>query len=125
MPNSKSIAGLVGPTLLAMSASEALNLRIWSAVAAPIVYLNGCLLFVAGLSIVRLHNVWSLRWPVAITLIGWLALATGLYRMFFPRAPQGAENVATYTVIASLLAIGGVLTAMSRFAAEDREAGDR
>jgi len=67
IPSSKSIAALVGPTLLAVSASEALNLRIWSAAGAPIVHLNGCLLFVAGLSIIREHNVWSLRWPVALT----------------------------------------------------------
>jgi hypothetical protein len=114
MSNSKSLAALIGPALLAIAASEALNLQIWAGVAAPIVYLNGCLLFVAGLSVVRTHNVWTWRWPVAITLIGWLALAAGLYRMFFPRAPQGGENVATYIVIAILFAIGCLLSVMGR-----------
>jgi hypothetical protein len=116
MSDSKSLAALVGPVLIAITASEALNLQIWSGVAAPVVYLNGCLLFVAGLSIIRAHNIWSLRWPVAITLIGWLALAAGLYRMFVPRALQGGENVATYIVIAVLFAIGCLLTVMSRLA---------
>ncbi|HTQ14788.1 MAG TPA: hypothetical protein VMH86_13015 [Rhizomicrobium sp.] len=116
MPGSKSIAALVGPTLIAVTASEALNLKIWSGVAAPVVYLNGCLLFVAGLSIVRAHNIWPPRWPVAITLVGWLALAAGLYRMFFPNAPQGGENIATYVVIAALFAVGCLLTVMSRLA---------
>ena len=114
MSSSRSIAAMVGPVLLAVSASEALNLRIWLGVAAPVVYLNGCLLFVAGLSIVRAHNVWTFRWPVAVTLIGWLALAAGLYRMFFPRAPQGGENLPTYALIVVLFATGCLLTAMSR-----------
>jgi hypothetical protein len=43
---------------------------------------------------------------------------SGLYRMFFPSAPQGGENVPTYAVIAGLFSIGCLLTAMSRFARE-------
>jgi len=109
---SKAMAGLIGPTLIAVTASEALNLRIWSTVTAPLVYLNGCLLFVAGLSIIRTHNVWRARWPVAITVIGWLAVAAGLFRMFFPEARQGGENAATYAVIAVLFVIGCLLTTM-------------
>lgn len=56
---------------------------------------------------------------------GWLALAERLYRMFFPRAPQGGANMATYAVIAALLAIGCWLTMMSRPAGGQRESGDR
>jgi hypothetical protein len=45
--------------------------------------------------------------------------------MFFPRAPQGGANMATYAVIAALLAIGCWLTMMSRPAGGQRESGDR
>ena len=113
MNTPKSLAGFIGPVLLAVTASEALNLRIWAGVSTPVVYLNGCLLLVAGLIIVRAHNVWSLRWPVLITLVGWLAMAGGLYRMFFPAAPQAGAGVATYVGVAALFGIGAVLTAMS------------
>lgn len=113
MSNAKSLAGLIGPTLLVVTSSETLNLRIWEGAPATLVYLNGCLLFVAGLAILRAHNVWTWRWPVLITLIGWLALAAGLYRTFLPGAPQGASNIGTYALIAVLFTIGAALTVMS------------
>ncbi len=74
---SKRIAGLVGPTLIASSASEALNYRIWDDNLAPVTYLDGALLFVGGLSIVRAHNRWRGGWPVLTTLAGWSALGLG------------------------------------------------
>ena len=56
---------------------------------APVVliYLNGTLLFVAGLSIVRAHNQWKADWPVLVTLMGWFAIVGGLFRMFDPPPP--------------------------------------
>jgi hypothetical protein len=62
MAVSRRIAGLVGPTLMALSASEALNYRIWEENLAPVTYLDGALLFVGGLSIVRTHNCWRGGW---------------------------------------------------------------
>jgi hypothetical protein len=53
MANSKSIAGLVGPSLMALSASEAANVHVWPSDTPAGVYFNGAVLFVAGLAIVR------------------------------------------------------------------------
>ena len=63
MTNSKQIAGLICPTLIAFTTSEAMNLHIWAPNIAPVTYLNGTLLFVAGLSIIRVHNYWTRSWP--------------------------------------------------------------
>jgi hypothetical protein len=63
MADSRRIAGLIGPTLLALTISEAINVHIWSTNIAPVTYLNGLLLFVAGLSIVSVHNRWTSNWP--------------------------------------------------------------
>lgn len=110
MADSRHVAGLAGPTLVAITTSEALNLDIWTGVSPTLVYLNGVLLFVAGLAIVRTHNVWVRRWPVLVTLLGWVALAIGLVRMFAPRAPQLAASWSTYAVIFLLFLLGAVLT---------------
>lgn len=110
MSNSRTIAGLIGPALIAITLSEALNLRIWAASIPAVVYLNGTLLVVAGLAVVRVHNFWTRGWPVVVTLMGWLALLGGLFRMFVPQAQQGGENIPTYVVIATLFAIGCFLT---------------
>ena len=86
MERSKSIAGIVGPTLIVMVLSE---LRLWNATLydtqiVPLVYISGVLFFVAGIAIVRSHNIWILGWQTSLTIIGWLSVLLGLARMFFP-----------------------------------------
>lgn len=90
MTSSKAIAGLPGPTLFVMALAMLLNLGSMAAIAAQVardtalIFFSGILLFVAGLAIVRIHNMWSGGWPVLVTILGWLALIGGLLRMFFP-----------------------------------------
>ena len=86
MEKSKSIAGIVGPTLIFMVLSE---LRLWNPTLydtqiVPLVYISGVLFFVAGIAIVRSHNIWILGWQTSLTIIGWLSVLLGLARMFYP-----------------------------------------
>jgi hypothetical protein len=76
------------------------------------VYLNGTLLFVAGLAIVRAHNSWTRDWPVLITIVGWMALLAGLGRMAAPLSAQeaGRHPSVLYGSLVALLVIGVVLT---------------
>jgi len=109
---SRHVAGLLGPTLIALSASEIANPAIWASVPVTQVYLAGTLWLVAGLSIVRTHNRWVLAWPVVVTLMGWFAIVGGLFRMFAPEAalrgtPRPPILLALQMV---LLAIGSFLT---------------
>ena len=108
---SKQLAGLVGPAILALSTTEALNMDIYATQTAPVVYLNGTILFVAGLALVRAHNRWLPDWTVLLTLSGWVALLLGLYRMVFPNASQAGNGAATYVMLALLFVAGAILTA--------------
>lgn len=45
-----------------------------------------------------------------ITVVGWVTLLSGLYRMLAPDAPQAARAAPTYAVLAALFAVGLVLT---------------
>ena len=62
MANSKTIAGLIGPTLIALAAALLINLGSISALAESVshdpalVLMSGVLSFVAGLAVVRVHN---------------------------------------------------------------------
>ena len=58
-------------------------------------YLDGALLIVGGLSIVRVHNRWARGWPLLTTLAGWSALLLGLGRMFAPEVGQPGRDAAT------------------------------
>ncbi len=80
---------------------------------APVVYLNGAILFVAGLAIIRAHNFWTWRWPLIITMTGWVALFGGLWRMAAPNAPQAPDNILTYAGLAAVAAIGAILSFMA------------
>ena len=90
MTNSKTIAGLMGPTLIAMAAALIINLNSISALVEPVardpalILLSGVLSFVAGLAIVRIHNHWAGDWAVLVTILGWLLLIGGLVRLLFP-----------------------------------------
>jgi hypothetical protein len=90
MTISKTIAGLIGPTLVALAAALLINLSSISALVEPVshdpalVLVSGVLSFVAGLAVVRVHNHWSGDWAVLVTILGWLLLIGGLVRMLFP-----------------------------------------
>jgi uncharacterized membrane protein HdeD (DUF308 family) len=110
MTNSRNLAGLVGPPIVVLAITEALNLDILRTNTAATIYFNGTVLFVVGLALIRAHNVWTREWPVMLTLTGWVALVMGLYRMFVPGAPQAPENAASYLGFLLLAAYGAVLT---------------
>jgi len=88
MANSKPIAALIGPTLIALAAALLINLGSISALVASVshdpalVLVSGVLSFVAGLAIVRVHNHWAADWAVLVTILGWLLLVGGLVRTF-------------------------------------------
>jgi hypothetical protein len=111
MTTARRIARILGPTLIAVGVTEAIDRDGMAGGGAAVVYLNGTLLFVAGLTIVQAHNRWVWAWPVLVTLTGWVLVLGGLYRMFAPAAPQLGEGVVAYGLLALLVAIGGVLTA--------------
>ncbi len=87
MKKSKSIAGILGPTLIVMAFSE---MRFWNPTLydkqiEPLIYLNGVLLFIVGLAIVKSHNIWVYGWQTILTILGYLVIIVGIFRMFFPQ----------------------------------------
>ncbi len=114
MDITKRIAVVVGPTLVAVTVSEAINLRIWIDVHPTVVYLNGLLFMIVGLVIVTNHNRWQSPGHLLVTLSGWFLVLAGMYRMFFPLAPQLATGPITYTFI-GLLGILGIALCLLGF----------
>jgi hypothetical protein len=123
--NSKSIAGLVGPTIVTMITSEfpLLQPHLYDAQIPPVVYLSGVLMFVAGLAIIRAHNRWPRDWTALITLSGWFGVVLGLFRMFAASLYQrsAADTSATVFVVSEgvLFVCGLIMT----FKAYSRDGG--
>lgn len=110
MTYSQRIAAVLGPTLVAVTLSEAIHLEIWTDVHPTVVYLNGLLFLIGGLLIATTHNLWVLDWRALVTLSGWLLVLAGLYRMFAPTGPQLDPGPGTYATIALLGCLGLALS---------------
>lgn len=121
MANSKYIAGLLGPAIVAITISETVNIHIWAGNTAAGVYLNGAMLFVAGLAIIRAHNLWVRGWPVLITLAGWFLVLLGLFRMFFPELQlEAAKHTSTVGMEAMFLLAGGIYLSYKAYLRDER-----
>ena len=108
MANSRQIAALLGPALTAILVSEfpLVQPDLYDTQIPPVVYLSGTLFFVAGLVIVRSHNLWVRAWPVLITGTGWFFLVLGLVRMFAAgryRQASASASSSTFIVLEALL----------------------
>lgn len=121
MATSRAIAQLAGPTIVAVTLSELFHLPMWATSVPTVTYLNGALLFLAGVAILRVHNLWVRGWPVLVTLVGWACALGGLYRMFAPRAQQAPAELPSYVGLALLCALGGLLTYKGYGPGDDRE----
>ena len=125
MLNSKRIAGLVGPTIVAMLVSEfpLVQPHLYDAQIPPVVYLSGLLMFVGGLAVIRAHNHWARDWTVLVTLAGWFFLALGLFRMFAAGLYQrGSANAspAVFMVLEGILLVIGIIMTFKAYSRDER-----
>ncbi len=90
MANSIFIAKLIGPFLIIVGIASISNIEHLKSIvrefmAGPAhLFIAGVIALVTGLVLVNTHNVWVSGWPVIITIIGWLALLGGIFRLVFP-----------------------------------------
>ena len=129
MTTSKSIAGLIGPTLVAGAVAVLLNLGAWPALVEQgfsnpaLIFVSGFPLFVAGLAILRAHNRWERSWPVLVTVVGWLALLGGLSRILFPArlasiAIRAVQTTGVLPAVAIVLLVVGAFLSFKGFSRE-------
>ena len=91
MEQSTFLAQLIGPVFVVVGVGILISPDAYRAMAEEflrsraLIYIAGLLAFVPGLAIVLAHNVWELDWRVIITLLGWLGVVGGVFRLLFPR----------------------------------------
>ena len=96
MQTSAFLAQLIGPLLLVVGVGMAANAESYRAMAQEflasraLIYVAGLLAFVPGLAVVLVHNVWAVDWRVIITMLGWLAVIGGIFRLVAPAQVQAA-----------------------------------
>ncbi len=122
MDTSILLARIIGPLLLVVGVGIFINLEHYRRLvvdfgASPLsIYMAGTTALVLGLLIVAYHNVWEWRWPVIITVMGWLALVKGAVRIIAPKlvaaraAHYGRNTNIVMTTAIVCIALGAVLT---------------
>lgn len=109
METSLFLARLMGPAAIVMGAAMLINPVNMREMANDflehrgLIFLAGILTLVAGLAIVLTHNVWVAGWPVIITIVGWLSVVGGIFRIVFPDSVKSIGE--------AMLQLSGGLTA--------------
>jgi len=94
METSFFLAKLIGPVLIVIGLGLLVKQTDFREMATDflasraMIFLSGLLTLVAGLAIVLAHNVWEFNWPVIITILGWLSVGGGVFRILFPDSVQ-------------------------------------
>ena len=114
MQTSLYLAKLIGPTLIVIGIGMLINRDGYRDMAREflgsraLIYLAGLFAFVPGLAMLLAHNVWAADWRVIITILGWLALIGGAFRILFP---QEVTRIGTRVIAnPSTMLIGGGVT---------------
>lgn len=114
MQTSIYLARLIGPMLLVIGVGMLINRDGYRSMAREflgsraLIYIAGLLAFLPGLALVLAHNVWVADWRVIVTVLGWLAVIGGTFRILFP---QEVTRIGTRAIAyPNTLLIGGVAT---------------
>ncbi len=114
MDASLFLARLIGPIFVIVGIGLLLNGDRYRAVVDEVMsshallYIFGAIALTGGLAIVLTHNIWVWDWPVIITIVGWLMIVRGSFRIVFP---QQVEDLARKMVArwSNILLISGLL----------------
>ena len=63
---------------------QGMNLLIETLKTTRVIYVSGLFALMLGIPLVIIHNVWDGTWRVVVTLIVWLVLLKGIFRVLFP-----------------------------------------
>ena len=90
METPRILARIIGPLMIVTAAAVLLHLQTYPRLieefgkSAGLCYLTGFMALALGLLILQFHHKWELRWPVLITIYGWIALIKGAALMVAP-----------------------------------------
>jgi uncharacterized protein YjeT (DUF2065 family) len=119
METSLFLAQLIGPVLIVIGLGLLLKKTEFREMATDflssraLIFVSGLLTLVTGLAIVLTHNVWEFNWPVIITILGWLSVFGGVFRILFPDSVQSVgtsmlDKPATMTVSGAIQIVLGL-----------------
>lgn len=92
------LAKVIGLYLIIVSLFMLLRYQVFTdllreAIKQPgVMFLSAIETIMIGLLLVVGHNIWLWGWPVVITILAWIILIKGIFRLFFPAAAERSGN---------------------------------
>jgi hypothetical protein len=117
MQTSIFLARLLGPVLLVAGIALLINRKELDAIAQELLrnplllFLLGIIDFIIGLEIVLYHNVWVADWRLIITVLAWLLIMRGAFRVLVPDQARalGRKLFKNSSVVTGSLAVVAAL----------------
>lgn len=116
------LARVFGIVLMVAYGSVLLNLpfykRLWADIPRQplVLFMSGFIALVLGVLVLQVHNAWTFDWRGLITLLGWLLVLNGAWRLLLPQhALAFAEKISqnndglVYAISGVMFAIGAYL----------------
>jgi hypothetical protein len=122
MQTSRILARIIGPILIVPAVGVFLNMEAYRSLVeefsrnASLCYLGGFMALLTGLIILQFHNKWEARWPVVITILGWITVVKGALLIVFPGlvasmwSPYASGPITLIISLAISCAVGVFLT---------------
>lgn len=118
------LAKVLGVYLVVVCASVLMNRRRWAAMVERAdsdlqMYTSGAIIFLLGLVLVNLHNVWTADYRGVVTFLGWLTLFKGLVRLLWGHKAvswgKSAFHSSWYTPLVAIFLVLGLWLANAGF----------
>jgi hypothetical protein len=90
METSRIMARIIGPILIVPALGVLLNLEAYRHLieefsrSPALCYLGGFMALLLGLTVLQFHHKWEFRWPVVITILGWISVVKGVVLTLLP-----------------------------------------
>jgi hypothetical protein len=90
MDTSRVLARIMGPLLIITALGVFLDLKSYQRLVEEfskspgLCYVGGFVALLLGLITLQFHSNWEPRWPVIITILGWIAVVKGVALIIFP-----------------------------------------
>jgi uncharacterized protein YjeT (DUF2065 family) len=120
MQRSLYLARLIGPVLVVIGFSALISPQSYRAMAYEflhsyaLIYISGLFALICGLALVLAHNVWVAGWPAIISVLGWLGIIGGVFRILAPQQVSalgtGMMSHPVLPIVSGLLVIAIGLT---------------
>jgi hypothetical protein len=95
METPRALARIMGPLLIIPALGVLLNLESYQRLieefskSPGLCYLGGFVALLLGLVMLQFHSNWEARWPVMITILGWITFVKGVALILFPGFVSG------------------------------------